>query len=147
MSVCLSVYTPSQVIIKTLQLLLTLMNQESENRDSFLCKVKMECSLGLVRFYAPTFPPHPVSERTSERAGVALALRSIRTRTCVFVDADATSAFDVMPSCARTNDHVIASSSQERASDYSYVDPEHGDKPAAMVKKLSTRVSAMLLGV
>jgi hypothetical protein len=47
------------------------MNQESENRDSFLCKVKMECSLGLVRFYAPTFP---LTLSANERAN-ALVLR------------------------------------------------------------------------
>ena len=86
MSVCVT-----QVIIKTLQLLLTLMNQESGNRDSFLCKVKMECSLGLVRF-SPTHllrtlaPPRltlSANERTNERTNaLVLRLPSVRAPAC-----------------------------------------------------------------
>ena len=70
------------VIIKTLQLLLALMNTTGEHREAFLSKVKQECSTSL-----------------------------------------------------------------EAGAQYAAIDPVHGEKPSAMARKLSTQVSAMLLGV
>ena len=37
------------MLIKTLQLLLNMMSQRGNNRDSFLSKVKAECTPSLVR--------------------------------------------------------------------------------------------------